>query len=123
MNDDERFLKDFPAHERTTRAAMRIPRTYQALGRLEESLAAYDAFLARPLPAASSEAVREEHAELMMAALEAGGQLGEIALATFDLSPEVLEAVEAGDMLFAIDQAQYLQGYLPIVLLTQFLKT
>ena len=26
-------------------------------------------------------------------------------------------------MLFAIDQAQYLQGYLPIVLLTQFLKT
>ena len=58
-----------------------------------------------------------------LAALEAGGQLGEIAFATFDLSPEVLTAVEAGDMLFAIDQAQYLQGYLPIVLLTQFLKT
>jgi simple sugar transport system substrate-binding protein len=26
-------------------------------------------------------------------------------------------------MLFAIDQAQYLQGYLPIVLLTKFLDT
>jgi simple sugar transport system substrate-binding protein len=58
-----------------------------------------------------------------LAALEAGGQLGSLAFATFDLSPEVLEAIEAGDMLFAIDQAQYLQGYLPIVLLTQFLKT
>ena len=58
-----------------------------------------------------------------LAALEAGGQLGEITFATFDLSPEVLAAVETGDMLFAIDQAQYLQGYLPIVLLTQFMKT
>jgi simple sugar transport system substrate-binding protein len=26
-------------------------------------------------------------------------------------------------MAFAIDQAQYLQGYLPIVLLTQYLET
>jgi simple sugar transport system substrate-binding protein len=53
-------------------------------------------------------------------ALEDAGLLGEIALATFDLSPEVLEAIDAGDMLFAIDQQQYLQGYLPIVLLTLF---
>jgi len=44
-------------------------------------------------------------------------------MATFDLSPEVLEAIIDGDMLFAIDQAQYLQGYLPIVLLTVFLET
>lgn len=53
-----------------------------------------------------------------LAALTESGQLGTISLATFDLSPEVLDAVEAGDMLFAIDQQQYLQGYLPIVLLT-----
>ena len=33
-------------------------------------------------------------------------------------SPDVLEAIAAGDMLFAIDQQQYIQGYLPIVLLT-----
>ena len=56
-------------------------------------------------------------------ALEQAGLLGEIAFATFDLSPEVLEAIEAGDMLFAIDQAQYLQGYLPIVFLTKYLET
>ena len=58
-----------------------------------------------------------------IAALEEAGTLGEIAFATFDLSPEVLEAIDAGDMLFAIDQAQYLQGYLPIVFLTKYLET
>ncbi len=55
-----------------------------------------------------------------LAALTDGGQLGTIPLATFDLSPEVLDAIEAGDMLFAIDQQQYLQGYLPVVLLTLY---
>jgi simple sugar transport system substrate-binding protein len=53
-----------------------------------------------------------------LAALEEAGQLGTIKVATFDLSPEVLTAVRDGDMLFAIDQQQYVQGYLPIVLLT-----
>ena len=53
-----------------------------------------------------------------MAALEAAGQTGTIPLATFDLSPEVLQAIGEGNVLFAIDQQQYLQGYLPIVLLT-----
>ncbi len=38
-------------------------------------------------------------------------------LATFDLSPDVLQALEDGEMLFAVDQQQYLQGYLPVVLL------
>ena len=53
-----------------------------------------------------------------LAALKDGGMLGKIKVATFDLSPEVLEAVRDGNMLFAIDQQQYLQGYLPIVYLT-----
>ncbi len=30
----------------------------------------------------------------------------------------MLNAIKSGDMLFAIDQQQYLQGYLPIVFLT-----
>jgi simple sugar transport system substrate-binding protein len=55
-----------------------------------------------------------------LAALEDRGQIGEIQLATFDLSPDVLEAVRDGNMLFAIDQQQYIQGYLPIVLLTLY---
>jgi simple sugar transport system substrate-binding protein len=58
-----------------------------------------------------------------LAALTDSGLLGTVTFATFDMSPEVLEAIGDGDMLFAIDQAQYLQGYLPIVLLTQFLET
>jgi simple sugar transport system substrate-binding protein len=55
-----------------------------------------------------------------LAALEAGGQLGTIALGTFDLSPEVLQAIVDGNVLFAIDQQQYLQGYLPIVMLSLY---
>src|SRR3954447_572928 len=55
-----------------------------------------------------------------MAALESAGQTGTIKLATFDLSPEVLEGVRDGNVLFAIDQQQYLQGYLPVVLLTLY---
>jgi simple sugar transport system substrate-binding protein len=55
-----------------------------------------------------------------LAALRAANKLSSIKLATFDLSPEVLEAVQAGEMLFAIDQQQYLQGYLPVVLLTLY---
>ena len=51
-------------------------------------------------------------------ALRGTDQLGTIQLATFDLSPDVLEAIESGDILFAIDSQQYMQGYLPIVLLT-----
>jgi simple sugar transport system substrate-binding protein len=38
-------------------------------------------------------------------------------LATFDLSPSVLKDVAAGNILFAVDQQQYLQGYLPVVFL------
>ena len=35
----------------------------------------------------------------------------------FDITPELLGAIEAGDVAFTVDQQQYLQGYLPIVLL------
>jgi simple sugar transport system substrate-binding protein len=38
-------------------------------------------------------------------------------IATFDLSPDVLTALENDEMMFAIDQQQYLQGYLPVVML------
>ncbi len=55
-----------------------------------------------------------------LAALDEMGMMGSMNIGTFDLSPEVLEAIDGGDMLFAIDQQQYLQGYLPIVLLTLY---
>src|SRR6266480_1726951 len=42
-------------------------------------------------------------------ALQDLNKLGQIKLATFDLSSDVLNAIKSGQMLFAIDQQQYLQ--------------
>jgi simple sugar transport system substrate-binding protein len=58
-------------------------------------------------------------ADEALAALSASGFQGKIKLATFDLSPEVLNAVQDGRILFAVDQQPYLEGYLPIVLLAE----
>jgi simple sugar transport system substrate-binding protein len=41
-------------------------------------------------------------------------------IATFDLTPSVIKDIKAGTVLFAVDQQQYLQGYLPIVFLKLF---
>jgi simple sugar transport system substrate-binding protein len=41
-------------------------------------------------------------------------------LATFDLNEDVTAAVSDGSILFAVDQQQYVQGYLPIVMLTLY---
>ena len=41
-------------------------------------------------------------------------------VATFDLSPTLIKDIKAGTVLFAVDQQQYLQGYLPIVFLKLF---
>jgi simple sugar transport system substrate-binding protein len=55
-----------------------------------------------------------------LAALDTAGKTGQIKLATFDLSADILKAIVAGNVEFAIDQQQYLQGYLPIQLLTLY---
>jgi simple sugar transport system substrate-binding protein len=44
---------------------------------------------------------------------------GKIKLYTFDISPEVLESVAAGEMGFGMDAQQYLMGYLPVVYLVE----
>jgi simple sugar transport system substrate-binding protein len=44
---------------------------------------------------------------------------GAVKVATFDLGPEVLNAVKSGQLVFAVDQQAYLQGYLPVVLLAE----
>ena len=41
-------------------------------------------------------------------------------VATFDLSADVIAAIADGKVLFAVDQQQYLQGYLPIVMLNLY---
>jgi simple sugar transport system substrate-binding protein len=41
-------------------------------------------------------------------------------LATFDLSGDVIDAINNDEILFAVDQQQYLQGYLPVVFLNLY---
>ncbi|MEI8333042.1 MAG: sugar ABC transporter substrate-binding protein [Chloroflexota bacterium] len=53
-------------------------------------------------------------------ALKALGQTGKIKLATFDLSPVVLSGILDGSIEFAIDQQQFIQGYLPVVFATLY---
>jgi simple sugar transport system substrate-binding protein len=41
-------------------------------------------------------------------------------VASFDINSDVLTAIKAGDILFTVDQQQYLQGYLPIMMLVLY---
>jgi simple sugar transport system substrate-binding protein len=59
-------------------------------------------------------------ADQALRALNDSGRAQELTFATFDLSPSVIEAVRDGEMLYAVDQQQFQQGYLPIVLLTEY---
>ncbi len=55
-----------------------------------------------------------------LAAVEQLGKTGTIHIATFDLSPDMLQGIKDGTVDFAIDQQQFLQGYLPIQILTYY---
>jgi simple sugar transport system substrate-binding protein len=69
----------------------------------------------------SIDAVLTLNPDIAVAARDAvQGASSEAKLATFDLSGDVVNAIEAGEIEFAIDQQQYLQGYLPVVFLKLF---
>jgi simple sugar transport system substrate-binding protein len=50
-----------------------------------------------------------------IAAAETAGR--ELVIAGFDISPDLLTEIESGNVAFTVDQQQYLQGYLPVVLM------
>ena len=52
-------------------------------------------------------------------AVELAGREGRVTVGTFDLGPEVLDAVKERRLAFAVDQQPYLQGYWPIAMLAQ----
>jgi simple sugar transport system substrate-binding protein len=52
-------------------------------------------------------------------AVRAAKRERQVKVGSFDLTPEVLDAVKAGRLEFAVDQQAYLQGYLPVVLLAE----
>jgi simple sugar transport system substrate-binding protein len=45
------------------------------------------------------------------------GLSGKVYVVTFDLSPDILKAIQSGKIAFAIDQQPYLQGYLSVAAL------
>lgn len=57
-----------------------------------------------------------------LSALNDNGMAGKIYFGTFDLSSEIATAVKADVISFAIDQQPYLQGYLPVVILTNLTR-
>jgi simple sugar transport system substrate-binding protein len=63
-------------------------------------------------------ALNPDIAEAAKAAIK--GASSSAKLATFDLNPDVIKDIQAGNIEFAVDQQQYLQGYLPIVFLKLF---
>jgi simple sugar transport system substrate-binding protein len=70
---------------------------------------------------AAIDAVLTLDPDIAIAARDAGVGAGSRArIATFDLSADVVAAVEHGEILFAVDQQPYLQGYLPVVFLYLF---
>jgi simple sugar transport system substrate-binding protein len=67
----------------------------------------------------SVDAVLALNPDIAVAARDAvAGAGSEAKLATFDLSADVIKAIKDDEILFAVDQQQYLQGYLPVVFLT-----
>ena len=48
---------------------------------------------------------------------------GKYKLYTFDIGPEVLQSVIAGEMGFGMDAQQYLMGYLPVIYMVRMRHT
>ena len=61
-------------------------------------------------------------AEPTLQALQDAGKVGKVKFGTFDLSAAVLQAIDKKEMEFAIDQQQYLQGYLSVVIMANYIK-
>ena len=53
-------------------------------------------------------------------AVEETGNSGKVQIASIDLTPDVLQAIKDKEILFTSDQQQYLQGYLPVQILTLY---
>ena len=67
---------------------------------------------------ASIDAVLTLNSAVAAVAVEAAADAGsEAQVATFDLNQDVISGIQGGDIAFAVDQQQYEQGYLPLVML------
>ncbi|WP_322100072.1 sugar ABC transporter substrate-binding protein [Geminicoccus roseus] len=55
-------------------------------------------------------------------ALKENGMAGQIYFGTFDLGPEIVKAIQDGTIKWGIDQQPFLQAYLPVVVLTNYVR-
>ena len=53
---------------------------------------------------------------------DAGLENDDVVFATFDLSADIAQAIKDGVIDFAVDQQPFLQGYLPVVFLTNYVR-
>lgn len=61
-------------------------------------------------------------AEPALQAIKELNKVRDVKVCTFDTSPEILNALVNNQLEFAVDQQQWLQGYLPVVLLANYAK-
>jgi simple sugar transport system substrate-binding protein len=101
-----------------------LERAMRAAGGSSRVLAIDDQSKATPERVKAAVAARRADGILAMNAtggLEAAGAVAglrrRVRVGVFDLTPEVLQAVQKGTVDFAVDQQPYLQGYLPVVML------
>ena len=57
-----------------------------------------------------------------MQLVEEEGLVGKVKIGAIDLTEKIIEGIRKGEIVFTIDQQQYLQGYLPIVFLYLYKK-
>lgn len=90
---------------------------YNDVDRAQERL---DAVIAAQRPDAVL-ALNSQGAVGVLAAVRGAGLDG-MRVGAFDLTPEVLDAVRDGRLEFTIDQQPYLQGYLPVIMLSELAR-
>lgn len=102
------FSDGFGGNATVLSTSLDIPENVAKIRAALDSDPAIDTILGTSAPHAGESAVK---------AVAEAGREGKAHVATFDLSANMLQAIVDGKADFAIDQQQYLYGYLPVVLL------
>ena len=102
------FSDGFGGNVTVLSTSLDIPENVSKIRAALDSDPEIDTILGTSAPHAGESAVK---------AVAEAGREGKVHVATFDLSPNMLQAIVDGKADFAIDQQQYLYGYLPVVLL------
>ena len=63
-----------------------------------------------------------EPGRVALRAVREAGKQDSVQVGTFDISPEILKAVQNGDLLFGIDQQMFLQTYASAVTLVTYIQ-